>query len=596
MPHLLTFLFFFFFQETEKKTPSSLIQSENKQLSVFNVNVQEFKPKTNNLATQPDSSITNNDEPSQKNNFGKNSRPFQENRTKKRDSTGFNKKSIIESTKNIELQNIDLTKANKDSLKAKEGIEWIIVGGKKKVLCTIEENSPSENNQPSTKEFITQTRSEDFGKSIGASDNIKNQKHIKKPKNKLNKSQNKNSIKDRTEKPHGFVIEEPKFENVRKKAMPYENESNSHEKYLNEEKSINKNTIILTNSEMPEITQFTNKQQPSTTNITTRVNSDFEVVHNANILNNFDEQESFPKTCEMPEIAQLTNKQPSTTNIETKVHSDFEAVHNANILSNFDEQESSPKTICLSKIDYKPEMYLKKNLPPADLQTQENVIPLENNCVSNEKQIAVLDVSQNCEDITSQKQREAYLEPKTLSFDTAYLSEENKDKQILQKERNLEEKTSHSQENKSLTDQISKHKNIEQINASIMLPNACREIDFSNTAAKEKKIYITSAVCNWLSTFDEYCLQELFTIPLNADFVKKIKYCSEISSYFEIDDFINVNKCIPDQTYKYQLMTELTSFPDTDDEDELLESNLASVSTVLFSCKNIKKLMSCETM
>lgn len=105
-----------------------------------------------------------------------------------------------------------------------------------------------------------------------------------------------------------------------------------------------------------------------------------------------------------------------------------------------------------------------------------------------------------------------------------------------------------------------------------------------------EKLHITAAVCNWLHSFEQPDLQSLFTIPLNADFVRKIKYCGEISNYFEHDDFDNLEKFVAEQFYQYQLVSAASSLSSlldlsSDDDENDEQSQTRGALEEFFGCR-----------
>lgn len=115
----------------------------------------------------------------------------------------------------------------------------------------------------------------------------------------------------------------------------------------------------------------------------------------------------------------------------------------------------------------------------------------------------------------------------------------------------------------------------------------------------DDKTNITSAVCNWLSEFDSESLKSLFTIPLNADFVKKIKYCSEISSFFEDGKVIERSNILQQPFYQYKLVCEPNGLQVNSDEAiELTEAseNIISKTKLSYVYKASKRYFGCETM
>lgn len=117
----------------------------------------------------------------------------------------------------------------------------------------------------------------------------------------------------------------------------------------------------------------------------------------------------------------------------------------------------------------------------------------------------------------------------------------------------------------------------------------------------ENKTYVTMAVTDWLSKFDAQDIKSLFTIPLNADFVKKIKYCSEISNLFD-DDYVFENENVLQQHpfYQYKLVAESdclsTSSEEYNDSDTSSNNVVSSNNRLGLAYKTTKRYFGCETM
>lgn len=459
---------------------TALALAENSKL---NVEVNEFKPKTLNIFETERSQrallnrsdcITNNlsnqSEMAKLEHDDKNKAPGLS--TKKRTNSTITKKFLIESNKNIELQNIDLKKSSSEAFEnsGEKAVEWMIIGGKKKVVESVKPNKTAETNRKtengnitkcSVTPVLTETEDTDSGMANRVSNN---NKKTKKPRSKSNKLVKKG--KDtKNNKLEGFVIEEPNFDKKDTKVLLVQNDSDSDD------------------------------QTDAKDSISDNYNKDVAEIDTNEII----------------------------ASIEVEKHDNNGTDETLPVVKEYNEAQNT--------------LWLEQSM------------------------------SKKQDDISSYENESNVIIEQAACNDSIITVEELN-------------KISNKSENNCLPESE------EPISTQ----------HFEN----DEKIYITSAVCNWLSEFDSESLKSLFTIPLNADFVKKIKYCSEISSFFDDDNMLEKSNILQQPFYQYKLVCEPNDGAqlNTDeaiDLDEPFEMN-ASKSKFKSIYKASKQYFGCETM
>uniref|UniRef100_A0A336LZG9 CSON008917 protein n=1 Tax=Culicoides sonorensis TaxID=179676 RepID=A0A336LZG9_CULSO len=532
-------------------TPESIDECPTHQ-STLNVEVPEFRPKVILQTTKTES----RESPTRKSHLNgdlhesngpvDNAKSKIDNNTdrkvKKRTVKNpvVDKKFLIESAKNIEMQNIDLKKINVLSRKDNVKIDttWTVVGGKRKMIKEESqfENETSENEVKDIQQTEISPKAETIivkDYEVCASNNVQTKKPSRKSKQKNKNLNKRNGMQMKNQKLTGFIIEEPTFNHIDNSAEIEEEQSCED---ANENEDLN--TI---NDEIPEIFSEAAliEEIPWTAEDIEASNNEIEIKNQmtssnlSSISENMDESEQTDNCSEHDQTELKQEPEPKAEILLTKTFQKSESICSNQIETIVEEQE--PVEIKEEKLNLSVEIEFEIENPQEMLQSNES------NLVFNE---------------TETKNNENFNE--VTEFDQKDESE-------------TKDNTCNSPAVLEITNDIS------------------------------EKYHITPAVCNWLHTFDTNDLQSLFTIPLSTDFVEKIKHCSEISKFFADDELENLNKFIDENFCKYQQLSSCSSLSslisDSDsDEDDTESISSMPVNKKKSSTKKTLKILGCEIM
>lgn len=574
-----------FYNKNEARETTRRDESSHKK-QIKSTNVTARKPLTDKkLQTASTVPVVNGDDSNNVNNSSNNIKTNATNNSsniKKRTTNPvLEKKILIESTKNIEMQNIDLMKSKSEPLSSRKDdvkIEttWVVVGGKRKM---IQEEIPIEREKTETVENDTIVNgAEPMTNGVTIDSSPATTAALTKKASRKSKQKNKTQAKrnasqqGKNTKLQGFVIEEPTFTPV---------------------------AIQLESEPEPEM-----------------IESDIEEPLTQEIVNTLSEEADTPEsdTEELQEAA-LIEEIPWTD-------ADIEEMTKAAININETEQEKA-RDVSFECVDEQNQTESELDQTKAEhiliipkieiIETEE----ADTSCSSqiNESLVKDTDVEQICFD-------------NPTDFEDMLSKEIEVQTKVVAGKNGL---TCHpvGTETRSGTEDLSsveemiceKVTTVSQSNPKIVFetPIEAANADDDDAAILEinetqsEKYFLTAAVCNWLHTFNNNDLQSLFTIPLSADFVKKIKYCSEISKYFADDELQNLDKFINENFCQYQQLSACSSLSSllsdmsgsSDDEDDTAHDDDKTKPTsehtqeAIRSAKSTKKalkIFGCEIM
>lgn len=534
------------------------------------------------LITKPSAATTNGVNTSGTIDLGNSNANSTTNNVKKRSSNPIiDRKFIIESTKKIEMQNIDLKHTKTANENTKNGLNatWMMVGGKNRMVKvdSPEKDVNSKKSEETTKVIdssqetvilvnasLNSSLTENVSKKSNTNNNLNNNKKTK-PKSKHAK---RNNLQSRGTKLQGFVIEEPTFNNVHTN----KNDVNVTEHLSDDEKSEESNTIHES-----------------------RVESD----------NDVDEDEE-----ELKEAA-LIEEIPWTT---TEVN-EIEKYNQEDIIIEKEAQEV---------------------MLPTELETEKILDNINNNVVDCFVVEVKIEEPTVAEPETKSETNGFEIEEKVIKLKTEVLNKNYCSESLCQEEKNETQNIINTNNHHDIVDQkvdtvliqddleiikplpngFAKHEEIEILDVNGICDAAAiiehtevhkKEIcttDVQNSFVSDTKIHVTAAVCNWIRTLDTNDLQSLFTIPLDPEIEKKIKCCSETCKFFEDDELQNVDKFITEHYFQYQKQISTSSSfsslddveSDYEDDEEEVDLGLTQKNDSGLQKKSKLKLFGCAIM
>ncbi|XP_063708153.1 calponin homology domain-containing protein DDB_G0272472-like [Culicoides brevitarsis] len=543
-------------REKSTKTPSTQLVEEKTKQTKSNISVRkplaDKKLQSSEIPVVVENTVNNV-------NNGNSTKPS----IKKRPTNPvLEKKILIESTKNIEMQNIDLMKSKIETLTRNDvRIEttWVVVGGKRKM---IQEEIPIEREK--TKEETKnepETNSIDVSPSLPAVVTTTNNGQAKKPSRKAkqkNKPQHKrNAQQGKNTKLQGFVIEEPTFTSVEQKTQVPQTNGDDNESDAEE----------LLEAAQIEAIPWTEADIGDA--VSDEKLSDLSEASSAStsiIVNNTEINETEPE--QTTDCSQNDQKQEPTCD-EEPMHERIldqtkaEVLEVAEIAADTNcsrpvQDEIEEKVVVVVPEEDKSQTYFQKTDKTIEIVesliiTEEKSSPKLANGITNH--IAVV-VEEPTETETAVKEEICaklnHVTCETLPEKVEKCPEETSDAAIL------------------------------EIN-------------------EPPKYSLTTAVHKWLSTFNNNDLQSLFTIPLSPDFVEKMKHCTEISQYFADDELQRLDTFI-NENFRYDshmsaasslssLLSDITDGDyDIEDEDDTSQNARSTHK------KALKKYFGCEIM
>lgn len=492
----------------------------------------------------------------------------------------LDKKFLIESTKNIEMQNIDLMKTKSETLSRKDDVKiettWVVVGGKRKM---IQEEIPIEREKKVIVEQETtpvvngtdSTSNDIVNDSSLATNHTQTKKPSRKAKQK-NKTQNKrNATQGKSTKLQGFVIEEPTFAPVVEPQPELESDIeavDSDAEELLEAALIEE--IPWTDADVAEVTKATSDDFNEKLSDLSEASSTSASIIIVNTNNNETEQEkadidekvtSLAKKCD-----EEKNNQGELDQIKADEHililPEMEIINETEEADTSCSSQNNPSLVV-------EEIVLNGTCP--DNPTDFEEIPTQEKEVVEEVQTKIVAGKNGLS-------KHLTVEPETKCDAIEEIICEKVTTEVVQSSPIVIEDVTNDE-------------------AAILEVNGHE---------KSEKYFLTAAVCNWLHTFNNNDLQSLFTIPLNADFVKKIKYCSEISQYFADDELQNLDKFINENFCKYQhlsassslssLLSDMSSSDDDEDDTEPTSEHTQQAIRSTKATKKALKIFGCEIM
>lgn len=479
------------------------------------------------------------------------------------------KKILIESTKNIEMQNIDLMKTKSETLPRRVDVKvettWVVVGGKRKMIqeeIPIEREKVAETIEhdkkvPEATNGIEITN--DFSPSVN---NAQPKKSSRKSKQK-NKTQNKRNVSQgKNMKLQGFVIEEPSFASfiepvpeeivesaIEDECTPLELIESDTEELL---EAALIETIPWTDADIAEVTNETDESteklsdlsevSSASASIIINVNNNNETEHGKAGTSQENSEECLNQPCE-----QCDDEKTSQSNEE------------------LDQIKAEPILI--------PEM---DQIDTTRCSSQTNVSLVEEQHING--------FNHDADELEMALKESLALVKNGLTNNHVFETEMTNGSKDEVQEAICEKKTTVEAQSCPKTE------------------NGAAVLDICET--QSDKYFLTAAVCNWLHSFNNNDLQSLFTIPLSPDFVQKIKYCTEISKYFADDELQNLDKFINENFCKFQHLSASSSLSSllsdmsgsSDDEPDSTDEDAQKVPRSTKATKKALKLFGCEIM
>lgn len=479
------------------------------------------------------------------------------------------KKILIESTKNIEMQNIDLMKTKSETLPRRGDVKvettWVVVGGKRKMIqeeIPIEREKVADTIEHDKKvpEAINGIEiTSDFSPSVN---NAQPKKSSRKSKQK-NKAQNKRNVpQGKNTKLQGFVIEEPSFASVIEPVLEeivesvIEDECTPLEPIESDTEELLEaaliETIPWTDADIAEVTNETDESteklsdlsevSSASASIIINVNNNNETEHGKAGTTQENSEECLNQPCE-----QCDDEKTSQSNEE------------------LDQRKAEPILI--------PEMD-QSDTTRCSSQTNVSLVEEQHingfNHDADEMEMALkesLDLVKN--GLTNNH---------VIETEMTNGSKDEVQEAICEKKATVDAQSCPQTENDAAV------------------------LDICET--QSEKYFLTAAVCNWLHSFNNNDLQSLFTIPLSPDFVQKIKYCTEISKYFADDELQNLDKFINENFCKFQHLSASSSLSSllsdmsgsSDDEPDSTDEDTQKAPRSTKATKKALKLFGCEIM
>lgn len=511
------------------------------------------------------------------------------------------KKILLESTKNIEMQNIDLMKTKSETLSRKSDVKvettWVVVGGKRKM---IQEEIPVEREKQMetivqesvnrTEPTVTNGVTNDSSPSVN---NAQTKKTSRKSKQK-NKAQNKRNLpQGKNTKLQGFVIQEPTFTST----APSEPEPEVVESDVEEHQEIVESdteelleaslieTIPWTDVDIAEVTTETDDSTEKLSDLSEASSASASIII-VNVNNNNETEKEEHKSSEQckEETEQNCGEQETFQNTEELDQIKAEPIVN---LPETEIKESD--TNCSIEISENP---IEEVLEERHLNGFSHENPIEETRVVQEMIVRE-------PEIVEEIQTKVVTVKNGLTNHHVIIPETKMSNGSDETDFFVKEMLCHT----ISTDQSQSCPS--ELASPTKTENDAAILEINET--QSKKYLLTAAVCNWLHTFNNNDLQSLFTIPLSPDFVQKIKYCTEISQYFADDELQNLDKFINENFCKYQhlsassslssLLSDLSGSSDEDDDES--EPTSEHTQKAIGSTKATKKalkLFGCEIM
>lgn len=475
------------------------------------------------------------------------------------------KKILIESTKNIEMQNIDLMKTKSEPLPRRGDVKvettWVVVGGKRKM---IQEEIPIEREKVAEtiiydKKVPEATNGIEITNDVSLSVNNAQPKKSSRKSKQKNKTQNKRNVpQGKNTKLQGFVIEEPSFASViepvpeeivesaiEDECTPLEPIESDTEELL---EAALIETIPWTDADIADVTNETDESteklsdlsevSSASASIIINVNNNNETEHGKAGTTQENSEECLNQACE-----QCDDEKSSQNNEE------LDQIKAEPIL--IPEMDQSDTTRCsnqtnVSLVEEHDINGFNHDADEMEMALKESLAPVKNGLTNNH----------------------------VIETEMTNGSKDEVQEAICEKKATVEAQSSCPQ-----------------------TENDAAVLDICET--QSEKYFLTAAVCNWLHSFNNNDLQSLFTIPLSPDFVQKIKYCTEISKYFADDELQNLDKFINENFCKFQHLSASSSLssllsdmsgssddePDSTDEDTPRSTKATKKALKLFGCE-----------